>query len=428
MTRASAVDPSLKLARRATQWSAATSFFETLRRNTNITRDEKIAPKQIDLVEGALVQPVEKPPIFIFVIDSLRQDYVGAYNPAVRFSPQIDAFAKDSLLWKNAFTAYGATGLSEPSIWAGSLLIHRQYVTPFAPMNSLERLVDALGYRKFMTVDAIVDELWTKGPDLTDIDEKTPGFYSLCESLKHVEERLDSAAPDRPVFVYSQPQDVHLSSIKRSGGGNVGGHPYPGFNEPYASRVERLDACFGAFIGSLKRRGLYDKSLIILTADHGDALGDEGRWGHAATIFPEIMHIPMITHLPKDLAARAKVDLEGPAFLIDLAPTLYQLLGQGPPRLDPLLGRPLASLGAQDPESWRKPEQMVVSSYGPAYGIIREGKSFFIGDGVNFRYYQYDLSTDPAGKNNLISAVSTKDGEQAVLAWLDRLNAFWGRK
>ena len=75
------------------------------------------------------------------VVDSLRRDYLSPFNPAVTFTPSIDAFARSSDVFVNAFTHYGATGLSEPSIWVGGMMPHKQYITPFAPMNSLEKLL-----------------------------------------------------------------------------------------------------------------------------------------------------------------------------------------------------------------------------------------------------------------------------------------------
>lgn len=427
MNRAVSIDPSLRVVRRATQWGVRTSFFESLRQNTSISRSEPIEPRRIDLVEGDWKPTAERPPIFIIVMDSLRQDYIGAYNPAARFTPAIDAFARESLLWQKSFTAYGATGLSEPSIWAGSLLLHKLYITPFEPMNSLERLLDRLGYRKFLTPDAIVSALWTKGPELKDLEKQESAEWVLCATLARIDEELDNAPSGKPLFFYTQPQDIHVSIIERLKRSNVTGKVYKGFDAAYASRLERNDACFGRFISSLKKRGLYDKSIIVLTSDHGDSLGEEGRWGHAYTIYPEILRIPIIMHIPKALAGKARIDREGPAFLIDIAPTLYQLLGRGAPRLDPLLGRPLIALDGSDPVAWRKPEQMVVSSYGPVYGILRGTDRLFIGDGVNFRYHQFDLDAPPGDRGTAPAPKAIAEGEAKVQAWLDRLNKFWGR-
>ena len=67
---------------------------------------------------------------------------------AVTFTPAIDAFAAESTVFTHAFTRYGATGLSVPSIWVGGMVLHKQYVTPFAPMNTLHALLGRHGYRR----------------------------------------------------------------------------------------------------------------------------------------------------------------------------------------------------------------------------------------------------------------------------------------
>ena len=57
-------------------------------------------------------------------------------------------FAKDSVVFTRAFTRYGGTGLSVPAIWTGGMVLHKQYVTPSEPMNTLLKLLDAGGYRR----------------------------------------------------------------------------------------------------------------------------------------------------------------------------------------------------------------------------------------------------------------------------------------
>jgi hypothetical protein len=116
-------------------------FYDYLQKNTNIPRTVKIQPLDVALVSSLQAAPGPKPNIFIFVIDSLRQDYVSAYNPQVTFTPSLGRFAADSTVFRNAFTHYGATGLSEPSIWVGGLMPHQQYISPFGPMNSLQKLI-----------------------------------------------------------------------------------------------------------------------------------------------------------------------------------------------------------------------------------------------------------------------------------------------
>ena len=118
-------------------------LYEFLQRNTNIPHDTPVAPVNIDFAATRPQRAARRPHIFLFVVDSLRRDYLSPYNPDVAFTPAIARFARESTVFRRAFTRYGATGLSVPSIWIGGLLLHKQYVTPFAPMNTLDKLLDA---------------------------------------------------------------------------------------------------------------------------------------------------------------------------------------------------------------------------------------------------------------------------------------------
>jgi arylsulfatase A-like enzyme len=60
-----------------------------------------------------------------------------------------------------------------------------------------------------------------------------------------------------------------------------------GFFPAVASSIRRIDGCLGSFIDFLKRTNRYDNSIVILTADHGDSLGEEGRWATRFSLCPK---------------------------------------------------------------------------------------------------------------------------------------------
>ena len=171
-----AVDPSYRIARDmlvAGQNEDAAEFYAYLRAHTAIEH-ANIEPVDIDFVHG-LARSNEPPPhVFLFIIDSLRRDYVSPYNADVSFTPAMRAFADDSFVFRRAFSRYAGTGLSVPSIWAGSMLIHKQYVLPFAATNALEKLVAAKGYRRLITEDHLTDDLFEPSPDTTGLDHHVP--------------------------------------------------------------------------------------------------------------------------------------------------------------------------------------------------------------------------------------------------------------
>ncbi|MEO7276271.1 MAG: sulfatase-like hydrolase/transferase [Vicinamibacterales bacterium] len=398
-------------------------LYAFLQRNTNIPHDTPVAPVNIEFAPLGQ-RAAHRPHVFLFVVDSLRRDYLSPYNPDVAFTPAIARFAAESTVFTRAFTRYGATGLAVPSIWAGGMLLHKQYVTPFAPMNTLDKLLTAEDYRRWMSMEHIVE---TITPPTTALEPLDAGVavkdQRLCRTLEEVRGRLDRMAPsDRPTFVYSLPQDVHISTVTREGNQPVDSAAYTGFNAAYASRVRRFDTCFGAFVDDLKARGLYDDSLIVLTSDHGDSLGEQGRMGHAYTVFPEVIQVPLLMHLPASLRADYVADPAALSFTSDLTPTLYALLGHAPSPPSPIFGRPLyGRTGAPRPA--RRETQVVASSYGSVYGaLLDDAKRLYIIDAVSLREYEYELDGTAAGRSIAISSADREAGQKAVRAAVDEVS------
>ncbi len=135
------------------------------------------------------------------------------------------------------------------------------------------------------------------------------------------------------LFAYTQAQNVHVSTITREGATVPPGVHFPGFYDPYASRLQRIDACFGKFIDYLEAEGLYDDSIVVFTADHGDLLGEEGRWGHAYNLNPEVIRIPLMIHRPSRACKGSRSTRKALAFSTDITPSLYRLLGYAPAAL-----------------------------------------------------------------------------------------------
>ncbi len=427
LDRQAACDPSFRLVRGifTRKQEARSSFYAFLQRNTNRPREIDIPPVPYLLSAGKSVNQA-KPHIFIIVIDSLRKDYVAPYNPRVGFTPGIEAFSRESAVFDNAFTHYGSTGLAEPAIWAGGLLLHKQYIVPFYPMNALQRLVQEEGYQSFISMDLVLRTVVQREPGMIELDKGIQNRdYDLCRTLEELRADLDRERdPARPVFAYTQSQNIHVATIAREGATILDGEHYAGFYAPYASRLRRIDRCFGEFIGYLKSRGLYDDSVVILTSDHGDSLGEGGRWGHAYTIFPEIVRVPLIIHLPRQWQ-QASRDTHAVAFTTDLTPSLYYLLGRRPIVLNGIYGKPLFTDRPEERAPYLQESYLVVSSYGPVYGILRQnGRYLYIADAVNFQEYFYDLMVDPAGSANRIGAAPRAEFEQLIRDNIVAINKF----
>ncbi len=95
----------------------------------------------------------------------------------------------------------------------------------------------------------------------------------------------------------------------------------------YRGAVAYADANLGWFFAQLRAAGRFDDSVIVVMGDHGEALGEGGRFGHGGTLADVELHVPLYVHVPH--AAPRTVD--EPVSLLDLLPTLVDYAGGKPP-------------------------------------------------------------------------------------------------
>lgn len=402
-----------------------------LRQYTNI-RDVRVQA-DINLVEPLPPAQGERPNIFLFVIDSLRPDYLGAYNPQVDFTPNLDAFARDSIVLHHAFTQYAGTTLSEPAIWAGMMLLHTHYMQPFHKVNGLEKLAQADGYQMIVSYDTVLSQLLAPSDNLIKLDTDKPLWnrFEVCSTIQQTERALDSRSDKfRPVLFYAQPMNVHqfahndLSMISADGW-----RMRQGFNNRIAHEVYQVDGCLGRFFAYLKAQGMYDNSIIVVTSDHGDATGQYGRFSHSLSLFPEIMRVPLIVHLPPALRKKTVYDDSRISTLTDLTPSLYYLLGHRPIRRNPLFGRPLFAESKAELDGYQRDEYFLASDVRAVYGILADNGRFlyFTFDSPS-QSYLFDLAADPGGQRNLVSDALKKEYDERIIEHLQALGDFYGYK
>jgi hypothetical protein len=407
------------------QVKGGNDFVRFLHAHTNIPRDTQVDAVEVNL--AALNGPPGslRPHIFLFVVDSLRRDYLSPYNPAVTFTPGIGELARDSLVFTNAFTQYGATGLSIPSIWVGGSILHKQYVTSFPRMNSLAKLLAHEQYDQWIGADHIMNTILPRSGNRFPLDAGIPvKDFRMCRTLTEIQSRLAARPPaSPPVFAYSLPQDVHISVLTREGAHAVDDRAYAGFYAPVASRVRRLDECLSQFVRDLKARGLYEQSVIIVTSDHGDSLGEEGRMGHAYSLHPEIVRVPLIIHLPPNLRQAWSWDESRPAYTTDITPTLYRLLGHEPTAPASFFGEPLARHPGAAPTPRRA--RIVAASYGAVYGaLLDDATRYYVFDAISMRQSQFDLG-DGAPREVPVTPDTQDEGMKAIRETLAAISTFY---
>jgi len=391
------------------------------------------AKADLKLVDPLVPTQVNRPNIFIFVIDSMRPDYLGAYNTRADFTPNLDKLAQDSMVLRNVYTQYAGTSLSEPAIWSGAMLLHAHFLRPFHRVNGLEKLAQTDGYQIMVSWDTVLQQILSPSPDLIklDTDKALWNNFETCSTVEQAESALDNRADKtRPVLFYSQPMNVHqhaknnIPTVTRE---NWPAHP--GFVDRISYEVHYTDGCLGGFFNYLKARGLYDNSVIIVTADHGDATGEFGRSGHSLIIYPEIMRVPLIIHLPKNLRKKLVYDNNRISALTDITPSLYYLLGHRPIVANPMFGRPLFAETLQELHSYKRDELFLASDVRAVFGLLSEnGRWFYTTYDSPAESMLFDLAHDPNGTHNVVTEELKKQYDTRVIEHLQAIGDFYGYK
>ena len=413
-------------------------FLRSLRGIGEVTENPATRAVPIPLADGPTLVLVRHPDIFIIVVDSLRPDYLSPYNASATFTPAIGAFARDSIVMRRAFTPYGGTGLSEPALWAGGLIPRLMYPNPFAPINNLAGLLAAGRYRRYITIDEILRQTLGDRTGIVPLDSQLAHSarvedqfkFDLCQTLEEFGGRLERDQPAEPVFFYSQPQNLHirlLAADPEAPALLTRREDADRFFKPAVNVVRRLDGCFGAFVDRLKALGRYDDSIIVLTSDHGDAYGEEGRWGHAYYVAPEILRIPLILHVPEPLRRGRQWRPDAVAWSTDITPTLFELLGVTPTATGMLTGRPLLVREGQAAPPARE-RVLVQASYSRIFGLIDgDGRWLFTADGNRMREEFFDLGQSGPASVPMIEANRLRF-ERWLAEDLGQLNAHYGPK
>ena len=413
-----------------TRSEACGDLCRILREYTNV-RDVR-ANVDLQLVENLAPTRNDRPNIFVFVIDSMRPDYLGAYNPRVDYTPNLDAFARDSVVLHNVYTQYAGTSLSEPAIWAGAMLLHSHYPQPFSRFNSLQKMLGADRYREVVSQDEILAEILPPGDGITRLDQDKTLWnqLELCSTLQQEESDLDAHPANQPVFFYTQPKNVHQFARNNVPSPSSQHWPdRPGLNSRITYEVHWVDGCLGQFFGYLKQRGMYDNSIIVVTSDHGDATGEFGRTSHSTSIWPEIVRVPLIIHLPPKLRAQMVYDDRRISTLTDIAPTLYYLLGHRPIRKNPLYGRPLFAETKAELETYPRGDVLLASDVRAVYGILTSDAHYlYVTYDSPAVSYLFDLTQDPNAQHNILTPELKRRYDEEIIELLHEIADYYGYK
>jgi len=180
--------------------------------------------------------------------------------------------------------------------------------------------------------------------------------------------------------------------------------------DAYEESIAYLDHHVGALLDSLRARGTLDRTIVIISADHGEHFGEHGRWEHASSLYPQLLHVPLVIRAPgRAPAGRRIADF---VTLRDLAATI---LAMGPGS-EELPGQSLARFWDSAGVGTRRPSSPIIGSIANGFWTeqspptVRRGmRSLLMDDGAHVvedvktpgSFELYDLRHDPLGERNL---------------------------
>lgn len=401
-----------RIARRGTDRAA---LFAALRQRSFQALDRPAPPVPIRLVDAWGPSRGMQPDIFVFVVDSMRRDRLRTYFPQAAPLPAFEALAAESLIFRNAFTPYAGTMLAVASLWTGAWLPHKPLAAPYAPQNALEALLAREGYERLITPDVVVRALTMPPPATGLLAEPDDDRRGLCGTLEALTARLARRKPGAPpLFAFAHGYDLHAAVRQAQSAA-----PDAGYQEALIG----VDACLGRFIKHLKAAGRWERTVLVVTADHGDSFGEEGRWGHAYAVAPELARIPLLLRVPVRLQKNLSVDLDAPAFLNDLTATFYALLGHQPQREGFPYGRALLRPAGNPapPGPW-----LVASSYAPVFARLdASGRRLVVADAVDRSATGYELSAQGPDRRVPLTQTEADEVGRWILGRLDDLAKFY---
>jgi arylsulfatase A-like enzyme/Flp pilus assembly protein TadD len=361
--------------------------------------------------------------VLLVTIDTLRADHVGAYGSSRGLTPTLDRFAREGWRFEAAHAHVPMTLPSHATIMSG-LYPQRNGVRDNGAFrfdrtqSTLAGTLASAGYRTAAFIGSFVlDARFGLNAGFGLYDDRLNGSSANLEVVQRTAEQVlapayawitaspQSLAPS-PWLVWVHLYDPHEPYTPPE--------PYRSryAADPYSGEIAYADAALGAFLDRLHAAHALDRTLVVIASDHGESLGEHGERTHGLFAYESTLRVPLILWAPTAISASS---IETPARLVDVMPTVLDLVGVAAPAgLD---GRSLrAAAPGDDPGSYFEAlNASLTRNWAPLTGIV-SGRRKLIDLPIP---ELYDLAADPGEQHNLYAA--RRDEARELESRLDRL-------
>ncbi len=308
------------------------------------------------------VEPLRAPGINVILvtIDTLRADHLGCYGYQRDTTPSLDAVARDGVRFEAAFSTRGLTFPSIASVMTSKYVYSHGVVGMFKNVlpesqETLAETMKRLGYRTVGFTSHLGFARQTgfhQGFDefqLFHSDDEPKMFDQIGTWLAEKQQQkfflwLHSFGTHSD---YRSPEPWNSKFTRPDYDGPFDGSQKQLYeiaftqqlSDPdkdhiiglYDGRLAWVDHQFGRMLAELEKLGLRERTLLIVTADHGEELFDHFHYfSHEASIYDGVLRVPLLMSLPGRFPAGHVVGREAVVELIDILPTILDVLGEAP--------------------------------------------------------------------------------------------------
>jgi arylsulfatase A-like enzyme len=228
---------------------------------------------------------------------------------------------------------------------------------------------------------------------------------------------VTTGKPNGHFFAWFHYLDPHLPYVDHPGAPNFSGMTNPGIPDkrgPYDGEVWYTDKHIGRLLAHIASQPWAAETAIVFTADHGEAFGEHGHWGHGRELWEPLVRVPLMVYVPGTAGRR----IQNRRSHIDIAPTILDLMGISPE--DPLLHGKSLLKDITNPAQPDDRDTYIDMPDGP-YNDLRRAVITGPNAGVKMIEYQggkqevYDLNADPKEAKNLLGdPVQSKVAKDAM--------------